>query len=69
MTVNPSDPHTFEGIGAESASQASRDDAEEQQPEFQHHDDSVPTNDPAGGNDGDMVEQARVVDLDEDDYR
>ncbi|MBK3580734.1 hypothetical protein JHN63_44565 [Streptomyces sp. MBT65] len=60
MTVDPSDPATFEDESdAPFDIEAPEDDAPEQ-----------PTDvDPAKANEADVAEQARVVALDEDDYR
>ncbi|MGW0735052.1 hypothetical protein [Streptomyces sp. NPDC002851] len=45
-------------------------DAAEQHTELrQHHDDPLPHYDPATANPADAAEQARVIDLDEDEYR
>jgi len=60
MTVDPSDPATFEDESdTPFDTEAPEDDAPEQ-----------PTDvDPSKANEADVAEQARVVSLDEDDYR
>ncbi|MGW5732400.1 MULTISPECIES: hypothetical protein [Streptomyces] len=76
MTVDPSDPETFEAevtadhtIG-DSSTEAPEADAAEQQTELTpREDDSLQDADPAAGSEADLAEQARVVSLDEDDYR
>ncbi|MGY0018499.1 hypothetical protein [Streptomyces sp. cg35] len=72
MTVDPSDPETFEEsrppeIGVE----APEADAAEQLTGLAPDLDDVPAEaaDPDGANEADRAEQARVVALDEDDYR
>ncbi|MCP3821579.1 hypothetical protein NLX86_26855 [Streptomyces sp. A3M-1-3] len=83
MTVDPSDPDTFEEVLqevldeslGESRSESLDDeapeaDAAEQHTELrQHRDDSLTGRDRDASNDADAAEQARVVELDEDDYR
>ncbi|MEI5101663.1 hypothetical protein RB200_28145 [Streptomyces sp. PmtG] len=74
MTVDPSDPDTFEA--EDEAPEADHDaetpeaDAAEQHTDLApHHDGSLEDIDPGAANVADVAEQARVVDLDEDDYR
>ncbi|MEU2563708.1 hypothetical protein ABZ626_30920 [Streptomyces longispororuber] len=72
MTVDPTDPDTFEteepegGLGQETPEA----DAAEQQAELApQRDEPLRDVDPGAGDVADLAEQARVVDLDEDDYR
>ncbi|WP_030619483.1 hypothetical protein [Streptomyces sclerotialus] len=71
MPVDPTEPDTFDQdevteIGAE----APEADAQEQQADLApHHDDALTGGDPDGANEADRAEQARLVELDEDDYR
>ncbi|HEY9370825.1 hypothetical protein [Streptomyces sp.] len=71
MTVDPSEPDTF----AEEAEAAVLDeeipeaDAAEQHAELQQRTDEPPHIDKDSANEADATEQARVVALDEDDYR
>ncbi|MET7450874.1 hypothetical protein ABZT03_03050 [Streptomyces sp. NPDC005574] len=77
MTVDPTDPETFADESAEEASgvpeidvEAPENDAAEQATDVMPvRDDPLTEVDPAVGDEGDLVEQARVVSLDEDDYR
>lgn len=74
MTVDPTDPDTFgedaDGAPAELDAETPEADAAEQQTELrQQHDDPVDGYDPTRADVADVAEQARVVDLDEDDYR
>ncbi|GGX90451.1 hypothetical protein [Streptomyces hiroshimensis] len=76
MPVDPSDPDTFEDFDEEDAdvtefdAEAPEADAAEQHADLaQHRDDPLALLDPAAANVADVAEQARVVDLDEDDYR
>ncbi|MGW0773346.1 hypothetical protein ACWD01_06730 [Streptomyces sp. NPDC002835] len=73
MSVDPTDPETFEedeqntGTRDEEVPEA---DAAEQHTEVRtERDDPVDRVDPATANEADIVEQTRVVRLDEDDYR
>ncbi|MEG8280709.1 hypothetical protein [Streptomyces sp. AHA2] len=74
MAVDPTDPETFE---AEEASQAPEFDVEAPEVDAaeQHadiapdRDDPLTVVDPERANEADMAEQARIVSLDEDDYR
>ncbi|RFU88426.1 hypothetical protein DY218_01845 [Streptomyces triticagri] len=75
MTVDPSDPETFadentDDTGADFDEQTPEADAAEQRIDLQHHrDEAAPQYDPASADPADVAEQARVVELDEDDYR
>ncbi|QGV78705.1 hypothetical protein [Streptomyces ficellus] len=75
MTVDPTDPETFETTENGEASVALDEetpeaDAAEQHRELQQHgDDPLTRVDPAVANPADAAEQTRVVDQDEDDYR
>ncbi|MFJ9698561.1 hypothetical protein [Streptomyces fradiae] len=78
MTVDPTDPETLAELAREDdAAGASAPDGEtpeadaaEQHAELrQQSDDPEPRIDPTKANEADVVEQARVVALDEDDYR
>ncbi|MFG3283076.1 hypothetical protein [Streptomyces sp. NPDC048111] len=73
MSVDPSDPETFR-TEAENTAELSEEtpeaDAAEQQAEVrQDRDEPLSRVDPGVANEADAVEQARVVALDEDDYR
>ncbi|MET9519571.1 hypothetical protein [Streptomyces sp. NPDC002994] len=78
MSVDPTDPDTFAAEEPfdnnqepdELDSDASEADAAEQRTEWQETHDAPPTGiDRGEATDGDAAEQARVVALDEDDYR
>ncbi|QEU91993.1 hypothetical protein [Streptomyces kanamyceticus] len=75
MTVDPSDPETFEAeseatAAAEADVEAPEADSAEQHTDLTpQHDDSLRDADPDAANEADLAEQARVVSLDEDDYR
>ncbi|MFJ8183171.1 hypothetical protein [Streptomyces sp. NPDC096105] len=75
MAVDPTDPETFEedeGVqeGLEYDVEAPEVDATEQQTEVRlEEDDPLTDVDPGRANEADLVEQTRVVSLDEDDYR
>ncbi|MEV6651335.1 hypothetical protein [Streptomyces sp. NPDC051219] len=76
MTVDPSDPDTFEEILEEVLQEATRDDeapeadaAEQHTEVVQNRDDTVSDRDLVEANEADAAEQARVVELGEDDYR
>ncbi|MFC4500032.1 MULTISPECIES: hypothetical protein [Streptomyces] len=72
MAVDPTDPETFEEDDdfGEIDVEAPQDDAAEQYTDVTRERD-VPLEDvdPARANEADLAEQARVVSLDEDDYR
>ncbi|MEI7034536.1 hypothetical protein [Streptomyces pratensis] len=71
MTVDPSDPETFERTEPEAPGhEAPEADAAEQRTEVRPEDDEQDASvDPATANPADVAEQNRVVPLDEDDYR
>ncbi|MFF8591018.1 hypothetical protein ACF061_06185 [Streptomyces sp. NPDC015220] len=71
MAFDPTDPETFEGEdAAEIDVEAPEGDAAEQQADIApDRDDPLTGVDPDRANEADLVEQARVVSLDEDDYR
>ncbi|MFJ9039427.1 hypothetical protein ACIRF8_22860 [Streptomyces sp. NPDC102406] len=72
MTVDPSDPETFEANETpEIDVEAPEADAAEQLTEVSPSQDDAPQEvaDPDGADAADRAEQARVVELDEDDYR
>ncbi|MGW1023092.1 hypothetical protein ACWD4J_05120 [Streptomyces sp. NPDC002577] len=73
MTVDPTDPETFEDAVEpvpEIDVEAPEADAAEQHADLApNRDDSLQDSDPDQANEADRVEQARVVTLDEDDYR
>ncbi|HZX37870.1 MAG TPA: hypothetical protein VFF37_05960 [Streptomyces sp.] len=74
MPVDPTDPETFEdeeGLGdAALDEEVPEADAAEQHTDIQpEHDDPLTDIDPETANEADAAEQARVVSLDEDDYR
>ncbi|GAA2952691.1 hypothetical protein [Streptomyces enissocaesilis] len=77
MTVDPTDPDTFVEVEEESLDapgvlddDVSEADAAEQHTEWlENHDAPLTGVDPGSANEADAAEQARVVALDEDDYR
>lgn len=73
MTVDPSDPETFaaeEPSMEEPGPETPEADSAEQQADLApERDDSLEDADPNAANEADLAEQARVVSLDEDDYR
>ncbi|MDL5203665.1 hypothetical protein [Streptomyces sp. ALI-76-A] len=74
MTVDPSDPETFVDEDTEKdqeiAVEAPEADAAEQNAEITpDRDDPLTGVDPDRASEADLAEQARVVSLDEDDYR
>ncbi|MEU6544239.1 hypothetical protein [Streptomyces sp. NPDC046859] len=74
MAVDPTDPETFVHDDAEEADEfdveAPPADAAEQKADVAPDpDDPLPEVDPDWVNEADLIEQARVVTLDEDDYR
>ncbi|MFF2850824.1 hypothetical protein ACFVT5_31510 [Streptomyces sp. NPDC058001] len=76
MTVDPTDPDAlYEDItdtneAAEIDVEANEADAAEQLTDLApDRDDSLKDSDPTSADEGDLAEQARVVTLDEDDYR
>lgn len=71
MTVDPSDPNTFEDVQPDEPDQETPEaDAAEQQAELRPRSDEPLTElDRNGANEADAADQARVVTQDEDDYR
>ena len=71
MAFDPTDPETFEDDDAtEIDVEAPENDAVEQHAEIAPEDDEPVTDaDKDRANEADLIEQARVVSLDEDDYR
>ncbi|GHE69221.1 MULTISPECIES: hypothetical protein [Streptomyces] len=76
MTVDPTDPETFErehaddDVDAEVGVEAPEDDAAEQLADVVPQRDERPRGDDTDrASEADLAEQARVVELDEDDYR
>ena len=72
MAVDPRDPDTFEDedSATEFDVEAPEDDAAEQLADLTEHRDAPLTGENADrANEADLAEQARVVELDEDDYR
>ncbi|MEU5433952.1 hypothetical protein AB0G73_11315 [Streptomyces sp. NPDC020719] len=73
MPVDPSDPETFQDVDddtAEIPEETPEADAAEQHTDVrQEHDEPLTRVHPDAANEADSVEQARVVALDEDDYR
>ncbi|MEV0239079.1 hypothetical protein AB0I06_03930 [Streptomyces sp. NPDC050674] len=74
MAVDPTDPETFEAEEAQEAREfdveAPEVDAAEQQADLApDRDDPLTSVDPDRANEADLVEQTRIVSLDEDDYR
>ncbi|MET7489030.1 hypothetical protein [Streptomyces sp. NPDC005538] len=72
MAVDPTDPETFEdeSAAAELDVEAPEDDAAEQSADVTPGGDEPLTRvDPGSANEADVIEQARAVAIDEDDYR
>ncbi|WP_320774372.1 hypothetical protein [Streptomyces sp. CRN 30] len=77
MAIDPTDPETFEELEEEGAQEAQdldveapdADAAEQQADLAPSQDDPLTGVDPGRASEGDLAEQARVVSLDEDDYR
>lgn len=73
MAVDPTDPETFEDDGTDVAEldvEAPENDAAEQHAELGPvRDEAVTGDETLRANEADLAEQARVVALDEDDYR
>ncbi|WP_369213179.1 hypothetical protein [Streptomyces flavofungini] len=73
MSVDPTDPETFEtedSTGAEADVEAPEADTAEQHTDLTPSgDDPLTDVDPAAASEADLAEQARVVTVDEDDYR
>ena len=73
MSVDPSEPDTFQDEDSDAAEvpdEANEEDVAEQRTGVgQSQDDPLTGVNPDTANEADAVEQARVVSLDEDDYR
>lgn len=70
MAFDPTDPETFEdGDATEIAVEAPEGDAAEQHADVAPDHDEPLTGDTDSANEADLIEQARVVSIDEDDYR
>ncbi|MFH9978533.1 hypothetical protein ACH4ND_04590 [Streptomyces sp. NPDC017179] len=70
MSFDPTDPETYEDDDAtEIAVEAPEGDAAEQHADVTPDHDEPPTGDPDRANEADLIEQARGVSIDEDDYR
>ncbi|WP_367320963.1 hypothetical protein [Streptomyces sp. HUAS ZL42] len=74
MAVDPTDPEALEEFEEANAAdfdvEAPENDAAEQHADISpDRDDPLEGVDPARANEADLVEQARVVSIDEDDYR
>ncbi|MFJ2257941.1 hypothetical protein ACIOKD_06250 [Streptomyces sp. NPDC087844] len=74
MTVDHTDPEAFEDTddagATEIGAEAPEADAAEQRTDLApRRDDRLTDADPDNASEGDLAEQARVVELDEDDYR
>ncbi|WP_328750342.1 hypothetical protein OHT57_32870 [Streptomyces sp. NBC_00285] len=70
--TDPTDPETFAAVDddAELDVEAPEGDAAEQRTEVApNRDDPLTAVDPAQANEADLVEQSRVVSIDEEDYR
>jgi hypothetical protein len=72
MTVDPTDPDTFvdDAEVREFDEESPEADAAEQLTDLNPHRDApLSTQDPGTANIADVVEQTRIVEIDEDDYR
>ncbi|WP_407550058.1 hypothetical protein QOM21_13045 [Streptomyces sp. Pv4-95] len=75
MPVDPTDPEAFEGEddvndATEIDVEAPENDAVEQHADVEAQwDEALSDADPASANEADLAEQARVVELNEDEYR
>ncbi|MFE9439345.1 hypothetical protein ACFYO2_10105 [Streptomyces sp. NPDC006602] len=74
MAIDPTDPETFVDEEAEEAKEidveAPEGDAAEQQADVRpDRDDPLTGVDPDRASEADLIEQARIVSIDEDDYR
>ncbi|MEK0098618.1 hypothetical protein ACFC18_44870 [Streptomyces sp. NPDC056121] len=72
MPVDPTDPDTFEDdtyIGEFDVEAPEAEAAEHHAGRTLHRDRALIGADPAASNEADLAEQARVVELDEDEYR
>jgi len=69
MAIDPTDPDSFEHGGQADVEAPENDTAEQRTDLAPDGDDSLEGVDPDRGAEADLLEQARVVALDEDDYR
>ena len=73
MSVDPSDPETFENTNDEPAGygdEAPEADAADQHHDLlPHHDDHLSAEELREANEADRAEQARVIEVNEEDYR
>ncbi|MBZ3903627.1 MULTISPECIES: hypothetical protein [Streptomyces] len=72
MAVDPSDPDTFaeeDSVEFDDVEAPEADAAEQHTDIARNRDDPLTEADPDAANEADLAEQARVVSLDEDDYR
>ncbi|WP_225725272.1 MULTISPECIES: hypothetical protein [unclassified Nocardia] len=69
MPVDPTDPDTFEDEPELDIETPEADAAEQHADLAPHEDDSLTSTDPDAADETDRAEQARVVEIDEDDYR
>ncbi|WNZ08855.1 hypothetical protein [Streptomyces sp. 11x1] len=73
MAVDPTDPDTFveeeDSVEFDDVEAPEADAAEQHAEVAPHQDDPLTDVDPDAANEADLAEQARVVSLDEDDYR
>ncbi|NGO79055.1 hypothetical protein G6045_25865 [Streptomyces sp. YC504] len=69
MTVDPTEPDTFEEDDALGPEAPEADAAEQHRELLQQDDEPEPRFDPSSADPADAVEQSRVVSQDEDDYR
>ncbi|MET8974538.1 hypothetical protein ABZX85_02875 [Streptomyces sp. NPDC004539] len=69
MAIDPTDPDSFEHGGQTDVEAPENDTAEQRTELTPDGDDPLEDVDPAHGAEADLLEQARVVALDEDDYR
>ncbi|KUM92325.1 hypothetical protein AQI88_32225 [Streptomyces cellostaticus] len=73
MAYDPIQPDTIEDLEAENTPEidveAPEGDSVEQNADLAPDHDEPLTGDPDRGNEADLIEQARVVSIDEDDYR
>ncbi|MFD7234855.1 hypothetical protein ACFWAT_06025 [Streptomyces syringium] len=69
MPVDPTDPDTFEAEGTATIEALEIDSAEQHAYLARHCDAFLADGDPDSADERDRAEQARVVELNEDDYR